>query len=1235
MRILKIRFKNLNSLVGEWEIDLTHPAFASDGIFAITGPTGAGKTTILDAVCLALYGRTPRLSKVTRSGNEVMSRQTGECFAEVTFETQAGRFRCHWSQHRARKKTDGEFQAPKHEIADADSGEIFETRIKGVADQIEAATGMDFDRFTRSMLLAQGGFAVFLQAIPDDRAPILEQITGTEIYSRISIRVHERCSEERKRLDALQAELAGMQLLAPEDEQLLAESLDGKVRQDAELTRLVAQKNLAITWTLGMARLEEELKALGQAKDELQARMEAFVPEDERLRLANQALELSADHAALTAARKEQDADRGSLREWRESLPACTDAARQAEDAMKTASGRLAANKTEQQNALPVIRKVRELDLKIAEKDPPIEAANDSIAEHLTSLDTLRSKQKNDSGELGDRRRVLAELQALLTASRADGELVERLAGLRSRFDVLKVLNGQLAGKLKEATQAGSRLQEALSAWRKQAACLEKRRRDLDGIQGALAEKHAGLLEILEGRDVAEWRKSQASLAAQKDLIVKTLDAVRVLSKSKRAQIELDSRRLTLKQEETSLSTTLAARAERQAALEKETGLLETQLTLLKRIEDLEEVRSQLQDGEPCPLCGAREHPFAEGNVPAPDETRQRLATVRAELKFVNGDISNLKVRLAQVGKDLEQVAAARKEHDEKIGEAGRVIGDNCSELTLEPGRSASDPELSGELEGLREENARRLVYAARILGTAESIEKELAELRESLEKARDALAKREREAQDAAHKKDSVEQLLERMREEAAGYREQQEKSFGALQKEIEAFGIAALSIDTLDAVFEQLTARRDKWVAGNKEKAELERRIAALEMQTRHQAEQLQQGENDLRKQQEHLAGLLRDREVLCRERRELFGDRKTDDEEVRLAGAVESAEKDLDRARQRLSSAHQELNQLKAKIDEMEKTIRSRDLRLKSMGQAFLTRLEASGFTGEDHYRSACLSEGERRQLAQKSQKLSDGMTEITSKVLEKAGLLEVERQKKITEEPLDGLENALALLVADQRERQQEIGGIRQKLKDNESLKQRHQERVQAIDAQKRECARWNLLHDLIGSADGKKYRNFVQGLTFEMMIGHANRQLQKMTDRYLLVRDDAQPLELNVIDNYQAGEVRSTKNLSGGESFIVSLALALGLSQMAGRNVQVDSLFLDEGFGTLDEEALDTALETLAGLQRDGKLIGVISHVPAIRERISARIQVTPQTGGRSRISGPGCRKLEASQQGPG
>ncbi len=111
------------------------------------------------------------------------------------------------------------------------------------------------------------------------------------------------------------------------------------------------------------------------------------------------------------------------------------------------------------------------------------------------------------------------------------------------------------------------------------------------------------------------------------------------------------------------------------------------------------------------------------------------------------------------------------------------------------------------------------------------------------------------------------------------------------------------------------------------------------------------------------------------------------------------------------------------------------------------------------------------------------------------------------------------------------------------------------------------------------------------------------------------------------DNYQAGEIRSTRNLSGGESFIVSLSLALGLSHMASRNVWVDSLFLDEGFGTLDEEALEAALESLAGLQQDGKMIGIISHVSALKERIGTQIRVSPQNGGKSVINGPGCRQL--------
>jgi len=1226
MRILQVRFKNLNSLVGEWEIELTHPAFASDGIFAITGPTGAGKTTILDAVCLALYGRTPRLNRVTKSGNEIMSRQTGDCFAEVTFETQAGRYRCHWSQHRARRRPEGELQAPKHEIANADSGEIIEAKIRGVAEQIEVATGMDFDRFTRSMLLAQGGFAAFLQAAPDERAPILEQITGTEIYSQISIRVHNRRSEERERLDTLQAELDGIRLLTPEDEQQLTASLAQKARQDTELSQQVAQRSQAIAWIEGIGRLEDELKALDLEKDELMARTDAFAPVKGRLDAANRALELAADHTALTAIRKEQETDQRTLRKCRESLPNVVATAEQEEGVMKTAVERLEARKAEQKKAQPLLRWVRELDLKIGEKDAPIKTVNDSIAGVTTSLERLKTRQKTDSTELDNKRRALQELQRLLETSRADGELVEHLAGIRGRFEALKALHTQLAGKLEEVGHADNQLQKTSRDSREQTTHAENARRGQDEIQVSLAGKQHELVEILEHQELAEWRKRVSLLAARKELIDKALEAAQALSTSKQASSDLSRRQAALEAEKSALTNALANRTEREAALEREQELLETHLTLLQRIEDLEEARQQLQDDEPCPLCGAKEHPFAEGNTPVPDETRRKLTALRGDLKSVSGEISSLKVKHAKLSKDIEQALSAQEAHAEIVEGAKSLIAEACSELPADLQLTAEDPELEERLKVVQRKNSRLHTHASHTLEAAEAAERAVNTLREAREKASNFVVKAEREAQTAAHKKDSAGQLLERLNKEVDEYRDQQKRTLDLLQKETHAFRVQTLSIDTLDGALQQLTSRRDQWLTRQNEKSGFEQKIAALEKDTDHQAVEIQKSQKELENQREQLAALLHKRDALARERKDIFGDKKADEEESHLSTAVESSDRELETVRQKLQAAKQELSQLRAKTQEVEKAVERRELQLRSSHEAFRIRLKDSGFSDEQDYNSACLSKDERESLARQDQKLSGEKTELIAREREKTKLLETERRKRVTVQPLDELKETLALLLANQKELQQEVGAIRQRLKDNDGLKQQQQRRVQAIDAQRRECSRWDLLHELIGSADGKKYRNFAQGLTFEMMIGHANRQLQKMTDRYLLIRDDGQPLELNVIDNYQAGEVRSTKNLSGGESFIVSLSLALGLSNMASKNVRVDSLFLDEGFGTLDEEALDTALETLSGLQQEGKLIGVISHVSALKERIGTQIQVDPQTGGRSIISGPGCQR---------
>nr|WP_275888867.1 AAA family ATPase [Desulfoprunum benzoelyticum] len=1217
--------KNLNSLVGEWEIDFTQAAFAADGIFAITGPTGAGKTTVLDAICLALYGSTPRLGRVTAGGNEIMSRQTGECFAEVTFETQSGRYRCHWSQRRARGRVDGNLQAPRHELADAGSGTILAAMLLGVGQQVEAVTGMDFDRFTRSMLLAQGGFAAFLQAAADERAPILEQITGTEIYSRISMAVHARRADERGRLDALEAEQAGLQLLGEEDERQLGAALEQKLEQDRQLSRQIDELSATLAWLDGMRRLERELEQVRRQRQELLARQEAFGPDLERLRRASQALELAGDHAGLVSIRGEQETDRRSLDECRQALPARREAVRQAAVAMARAVGQRAEREAAQLQALPVVRRVREMDLQIREKAAPLTVAAAAVAALEQTLATLGPRHDKDCAELDGKREDCAELSRLLEATKTDEGLVEHLAGIRERGEGLLALQAQVRAKLEAVARAEGEVEEAVRRWQAQAQQLAGLEQGLRASQAAAAQTRLELRTLLRDRELSAWRQEQASLLADDRRLAAIDDAARSLAASRLILGELDGRAATLTTAAAGLADRLRTGTGEQAALTREMELLESQLSLLNRIAALDEHRHRLRDGEACPLCGAVEHPFAAGNVPAPDATRRELAAVRAGLATAAAAISALLVEQARIGKDLEQIAAGRSDHAAKISGWEALIDKDGAVFALH----AADPDLAEKIAERRTAVATRLDQATAIVGAAEAQEQELARLDRTLDQGREAVAQVERETREAAHRRESARQALDRLRQETAALQAQQEQALDRLRREVAGFGVEIVAIDRLPPAVAELTARRDRWLSRQAQRAERQRQVAALEILTRHQAGEIEKSGEELAARRRLHEGLRRERESLEGQRRDLFGGKDPDDEEARLAQAVEDAAMAVETSRRRCDAANLELERVNERQAGLEAAIGARAGRLEAAAAAFEARLAGAGFADEAAYLAGCLAEEERGRLTAQARALAAEQAELGAAERDRTTQLAGERQRRLTDRPRDEIEGQLNGGVAQRTELQQEIGGIRRKLKDNEELKERQAQRAIAVAAQRREWERWDRLHQLIGAADGKKYRNFAQGLTFEIMVGHANRQLQKMSDRYLLVRDQSQPLDLNVIDSYQAGEIRSTRNLSGGESFIVSLALALGLSQMASRRVRVDSLFLDEGFGTLDDDALETALQTLAGLRQDGKLIGVISHVPALRERIATRIRVRTGSGGRSTIVGPGCRRVGA------
>ncbi|MDR1809210.1 MAG: hypothetical protein LBR34_02240 [Prevotella sp.] len=245
----------------------------------------------------------------------------------------------------------------------------------------------------------------------------------------------------------------------------------------------------------------------------------------------------------------------------------------------------------------------------------------------------------------------------------------------------------------------------------------------------------------------------------------------------------------------------------------------------------------------------------------------------------------------------------------------------------------------------------------------------------------------------------------------------------------------------------------------------------------------------------------------------------------------------------------------------------------------------------------------------------------LTEIKAVIAQNEKRLSENQSKEITGKTLDELQKEWDEKKTLSDELSQKTGANRQALETNRRNYERNRQILAEKDKQQAVCDKWQRLNVLIGSADGKKYRNFAQALTFENLISLSNRQLRKMSERYILKRvgDAANPFELSVIDKFQNCDERTVQNLSGGEKFIVSLALALGLANMASRNMRIDTMFIDEGFGTLDSDYLDVALSVLSNLQNEGKLIGVISHLTELKERIATHIEVTPQGGGHSKI----------------
>ncbi|MBQ9389660.1 MAG: hypothetical protein IJU07_05740, partial [Synergistaceae bacterium] len=342
---------------------------------------------------------------------------------------------------------------------------------------------------------------------------------------------------------------------------------------------------------------------------------------------------------------------------------------------------------------------------------------------------------------------------------------------------------------------------------------------------------------------------------------------------------------------------------------------------------------------------------------------------------------------------------------------------------------------------------------------------------------------------------------------------------------------------------------------------------------------------------------------------------------------AERVSTLEKNINDLEAGMTEIKARLSELKANFEDRRSEFESLKTELEALESSFTDRLREMNFADEESFRSARKNPDEIESIRRRKDEIDSRAAELQGVLSDTQRRLDEKQAMHLTDESYDDIDTVYREEETQLRRLLQNRGVLSQKLA-NLRENAAEVERLQAeYDAQEKIADDWKTLNTLIGSASGDKFRVFAQQVTLELVVDNANEYLRKMNGRYtLMLTPDSTTLELSVRDSEQAGEIRPTTNLSGGERFIISLALALGLSQISGSKAQVDSLFIDEGFGSLDDEALNAALDALGEIRREGRMIGIISHVAGISERIPAQIHVIRKSEGTSIIEGPGVER---------
>lgn len=1237
MRILAIRGANLASLP-EFSIDFTSDPLDRTGLFAITGKTGAGKSTILDALCVALFDKTPRLTgggamigrtdeveeaRVNAGDVRSIVRQgTTGGSAEVDFVGRDGRrYRSTWMARRARSRVDGKFQAQTVSLLDLESNQPLGGTKTETLTLIQEKIGLTYDQFRRSVLLAQGEFAAFLKAEGKERAELLEKITGTGIYARLSVAAFGRKRAEEQALEQLMQHLGSIALMNDDERNAALLALEDQETALGISRSKIAELERAEGWYIRHDQLAEGVATAVKSLDESRHVRDGLLPQREQLQLLDSIEPL---RPAVAAVDRTSEAAKLAVTR-RDKLLQSVSESRLLLDARRTAVGNASTALEEMAKqfdaARPQIGKARELDTRLQEARKLFDVRSSEFQgaqAQSTEAGEIRTRLEKEFKEAAQ---GIAEADSWLSSHEWARVVLtewERWKTELGRYISSVARVNAIAASIATGTKTSHMAEAEHKKARKAMEATEEIYRQKAGLL-LTAEDAAGIVDIVAIRKQIDSVQECVTASAELHRIAE--EAQKATDEREHASSRILSLSETMKQLAESRDTDKAGIPVSTAARNE----AERALNLARAAMDLEEHRSNLQDNEQCPLCGSCEHPYRTGNTPPSGMLlllETRFVELRDTVTAIESRMAASAVRQEALQSELGRERQALKLHSEIIDQltslwtrqiarfpAGELSTDPCQRDSLSLALRLNNDSVA-ELASLRgvEGTAHSVLAAvAPARAAADNARKEFDKARESVAGAeladRDAAQAVKSLMSDFSREEQNLISLSELLAHPFAGWDRWRER----IAEDSDGF-MAAAEISGI--LWNDWCDRREKLVVQREEAGgRVNEAMARCELLQTSLCEK----QGAMKVQEKVVAALLAERSVV-------LDGRPVEEVEQKLSSGLAATQEKVRTAAEGAAAAEKEVTASSGKLEEAENQLVSAVQNEKEARNILGTARVPFGKPEEEVRELLSTSAEWRKECFERLLKADSDFRDAFTRLSERRDLLEVHKNTDVPLVARDDLVVSKEAAGVRVRDLEDGVFSLRHIITVDTDNRKNADILLPRIEAQREKTTLWQGMNDLIGSADGKKFRTFAQSMTLDLLLDMANEHLSSLSPRFLLMRVPSSEMELQVIDRDMGDDIRGVNSISGGESFLVSLALALGLSTLASGTTRIASLFIDEGFGSLDQETLEVALSTLDSLQATGRMVGVISHIASLTERIGTRIVVSPTGVGTSKVT---------------